>query len=137
MKRLAVLAFVLVGCGTPLTQRAMGPSFAHVFAGRYAAQQITVGRTDVTVGALNPQASCGRTGTRPEGPGEDWTCTVTYSDGVTSGTQVFEVQVKADGCWKADGPPTVQAPLVLDALSGEQVTNPLAAFDGCLDTGWH
>lgn len=136
MKRVALVALMLAGCGSPLTQQAMGPSFAQVFAGRYAAQQATLGRTDVTAAKLKPQATCGRTGTSSAGPGEDWTCTVTYADGVTSGTQVFEVQVKADGCWKADGPATVQTPLVLDALTGDQVPNPLAEFDGCLDTGW-
>ena len=136
MKRVALVALVLSGCGSPLTQHAMGPSFAQVFAGRYAAQQVTLGRTDVTAAGLMPQATCGRTGTSAEGPGEDWTCTVTYADGVTSGTQVFEVQVKPDACWKADGPPTVQTPLLLDALSGEQVPNPLAAFDGCVDPSW-
>lgn len=136
MKRLMVLAAVLVGCSTSATQHSMGPSFTEVFAGRYTAQQQALGRTDVVAKALQAHAMCGRTGTSPEGPGEDWTCTVTYADGVTSGTQVFEVQVKPDGCWKADGPPTVQAPVIVDALTGQQATNPLAEFDGCLDTSW-
>ena len=136
MKRLVVLATLLAGCSTSATQQSMGPSFAHVFAGRYTAQQQALGRTDVQPAGLQARAMCGRTGTVAQGPGEDWTCTVTYADGITSGTQVFEVQVKPDGCWKADGPPTVQAPVIVDALTGEQATNPLAEFDGCLDTSW-
>jgi hypothetical protein len=136
VKRLVLLSLVVAGCATSATQQAMAPSFAEVFAGRYAAQQQALGRTDVVASALQARATCGRTGTSPEGPGEDWTCSVTYADGVTSGTQVFEVQVKPDGCWKADGPPTVQAPVIVDALTGEQATNPLVEFDGCLDTSW-
>lgn len=136
MKRLVVLGLLVAGCATPATQQAMGPSFAEVFAGRYAAQQQALGRADVRAEALQPKAMCGRTGTSPDGPGEDWSCTVTYADGLTSGTQVFDVQVKPDGCWKAEGPPTVQAPVVVDAVTGAQATNPLAEFDGCLDPSW-
>ena len=136
MKRLALLGLVLVGCSSQLTPAALAPSFATTFSGLYADQQSSLGRTDVTAAGLGAQAVCRRTGTAATGPGEDWTCSVTYRDGVTSGTQVFEVQVKADGCWKADGPPSVQPAQLADAQTGLPLTNPLAEFDGCFDTSW-
>ncbi len=137
MKRaLALVLLGVAGCATVSTQQAVSASFGQVFAGRYVAQQGQQGRTDVNRSALRPAATCARSGTAADGPGEDWICTVRYTDGVTSGTQVFEVQVKPDGCWKADGPPSVQPAQVVDALTGVAVSNPLAEFDGCLDTGW-
>ncbi len=131
-----MLLLGVAGCATVSTQQSVSVSFGQVFAGRYAAQQVQQGRTDVTRAGLQPTATCARSGAAPDGPGEDWICTVRYTDGVTSGTQVFEVQVKPDGCWKADGPPSVQPAQVVDALTGLPVTNPLSEFDGCLDTAW-
>ena len=136
MKRWSVLGLLLAGCSSPLTPSALAPSFGEAFAGLYAVQQAALGRTDVDADALAPRTTCRRTGASETGPGEDWTCSVTYLDGVTSGTQLFEVQVKPDGCWKAEGPPSVQPAQIADALTGEPFTNPLAEFDGCFDTSW-
>ena len=45
----------------------------------------------------------------------------------------FDVSVKANGCYKADGPPTfVGQPEIRDA-QGASVVNPLYAFDGCFN----
>lgn len=136
MKRVAGLALLLAGCSSVLTPGALAPSFAEVFAGLYVQQQTSLGRTDVARDALQATATCRRTGTTESGPGDDWTCSVTYVDGATSGTQVFEVQVKPDGCWKAEGPPSVQPAELVDALTGRSAPNPLAEYDGCLDTSW-
>jgi hypothetical protein len=57
---------------------------------------------------------------------------VQYLDGATATAQLFEVQLKPDGCWKADGPPATQPA----ELAGTGAANPLAEFDGCLDTAW-
>jgi hypothetical protein len=125
---------LLTGCSTPLTADRVGPSFAEVFAGLYAAQQTALGRTDVTVSGT--AAACRRTGTSPDGPGEDWSCTVQYVDAGAAAAQTFEVQVKPDGCWKAEGPPAAQPAELVDAATGTRSTNPLSEFDGCLDTSW-
>ncbi len=70
------------------------------------------------------------------GPGEDWACTVDYVDAGQSSTQSFELQVKTDGCWKADGPPANQPAQLIVAHTGEPRTNPLAEFDECLEPSW-
>jgi hypothetical protein len=119
-----------------MTQPRVGDSFAETFAGLYAQQQQRLGRTDVTSTALQPRATCARSRTATDGPGEDWICRVQYVDQDTSYTQAFEVQVKPDGCWRAEGPPTAQPPQLVDAVDGSSSTNPLAEFDGCLDTSW-
>ena len=139
MRRLAVSAAVLAlcaGCGTAMTPATLSPAFAEVFSGLYSTQQSRLGRTDVTPDGLRPQARCARTGTSTEGPGEDWLCKVQYVDQDTAYTQSFEVQLKPDGCWRAEGPPTAQPAVLVDAVDGSQSTNPLAEFDGCLDTSW-
>lgn len=139
MRRLAVLALLplaLAGCGTSLTPERLAPSVAEVFGGLYVQQQHLVGRTDVSRDRLLPLASCRRSGPAATGPGEDWSCTVQYVDGPAA-AQAFEVQLKPDGCWKADGPPATQPAQLTDALTGAPVTNPLAEFDGCVDTSWH
>jgi hypothetical protein len=45
----------------------------------------------------------------------------------------FDVSVKANGCYNAQGPPTfIGQPEIRDA-QGHNVVNPLYAFDGCFD----
>ena len=132
-RALAALAVLATGCASPLTPARLGPSFGEVFQGLYAQQQALLGRS-AEAGGLT--TTCRRTGTDGTGPGEDWVCAVQYVDTGTSGAQVFEVQVKPDGCWKATGAPAVQPAQLVDALSSAKRTNPLAEFDGCLDTSW-
>lgn len=135
MKRLLLLPLLLAGCASPLTPEALAPSLAQAFGGLYTAQQQTLGRS-VDRAGLGVLATCRRTGPDAAGPGEDWTCTVAYRDGVNATSQAFEVQVKPDGCWKAEGAPALQAAELVDPRTGERSTNPLAEFDGCFDTSW-
>lgn len=132
----AALAALVSGCSTALTPQALSPAVSRTFSGLYVGQQQLLGRTDVSAADLHALGSCRRSSTAAEGPGEDWLCTVQYVDAVTSSAQTFEVQLKADGCWKADGPPATQPAVLVDPGSGRQVTNPLSEFDGCLDTSW-
>ena len=138
MKRLAgALVLVLcAGCSTALTPARVSASFGETFAGLYATQQSRLGRTDVTPAGVRPNARCARTGTSADGPGQDWLCRVAYIDQDTAYTQSFEMQVKPDGCWTADGPPTTQPAELVDAVDGTRTPNPLSEFDGCLDTSW-
>ena len=138
MKR-TVLAGVLVllsGCSTPLTPARVSPSFREVFTGLYVQQQRLLGRDGLEPRKLQVRVSCQRTGSDGTGPGEDWLCGVQYLDQGTSSAQAFELQVKADGCWKADGQPATQPATLVDPVTQRAQTNPLAEFDGCLDTSW-
>ena len=130
------LAGLITACGAPFTPARLAPSFAEVFGGLYASQQRELGRTPPSPQSLHPLATCRRTGTAVDGPGEDWVCTVDYADAAASSSQSFEVQLKPDGCWKADGPPANQPAQLVSALTGDPSTNPLAEFDGCLDIIW-
>ncbi len=137
MKRLALLALVLAaGCATPLTPSRLAPSFATTFSGLYAQQQQHDGRTDLLAAGLQTRASCRRNGPDQKGPGEDWSCVVRYIDAGAPQAHAFEVQLKPDGCWRAEGSPVDQPALRTDPRSGQTRVNPLAEFDGCLDTSW-
>ena len=137
MKRPLPLFFLLAACASPLTRTGLEPGFAKTFSGLYALQQTDDGRTGVVAAALQTKAACRRTGPQAQGPGEDWVCIVQYLDASTLFTQSFEVQLRPDGCWKADAPPTAQPALRTDPLTGATRPNPLSEFDGCLDTSWH
>jgi hypothetical protein len=130
------LGLWLAGCSSVLTGAHLEPSFAEAWGGLYAVQQAQDGRTGLTRAALDPQAACRRTGPDSEGPGEDWVCAVRFRDVDTVLTQVFQVQLKPDGCWKAEGSPAQQPAVRLDPLTGKGRPNPLAEFDGCLDPSW-
>jgi hypothetical protein len=137
--RIAVAAGVAVlatACATPATPKALSASFAQTFAGLYAGQQAQLGRTEVTPASLHAASHCRRTSGAAEGPGEDWVCLVQYADADTTATQSFEVQMKPDGCWKAEGPPAAQPAMLADPVTGRLSVNQLAEFDGCLDTSW-
>jgi hypothetical protein len=123
-------------CATPLTPGRVEASFAPTFGGLYALQQSQAGRSGVDASALRPRATCRRAGTAASGPGEDWSCTVVYFDAGRSFTQAFELQVKPDGCWRAEAPPVAQPAVRTDPLTGVTRSNPLSEFEGCLDTSW-
>jgi hypothetical protein len=137
MRRAAVAVTLLAAaCSTPATPPALSASFGEAFTGLYVGQQTQLGRTDVASSSLQVRSSCARNGAAKQGPGEDWICVVQYVDADTPATQSFEVQMKPDGCWKAEGPPTAQPPTLADPVSGRVSVNRLAEFDGCLDTSW-
>jgi hypothetical protein len=132
-----VLLVPLLGCSTPLTPSRLDASFARTFSGLYSVQQEREGRSGVDPDALDAKARCARSGSARSGPGEDWSCAVTYRDSATLFTQTFELQVKSDGCWRAEAPPTAQPERGTHRVTGETFVNPLAEFDGCLDPSWH
>ena len=135
MKRLLAggLLLAVPACATPLTPARVEASFGPTFAGLYALQQDQDGRSVVL---QDPRATCRRTGTSDKGPGDDWTCSVVYVDAHTTFTQVFELLVRPDGCWRAEAPPVAQPAVRTDPLTGVTRPNPLSGFEGCLDTSW-
>ncbi|MDT7570750.1 MAG: hypothetical protein QOE05_924 [Actinomycetota bacterium] len=139
MRRVAaVVGMVLFasGCSTPATPTALSSDFSDVFAGLYLGQHSLLGPTSLTRDSLKAHSVCRRSGAAKQGPGEDWICVVQYDDGDSSVSQSFEVQMKPDGCWRAEGPPTAQPPMLTDPATGRLWVNQLAEFDGCLDTSW-
>ncbi len=138
MRRLLALAPVsalLAACGPSYDgdalATAVGRSFAHLYA-RSAAQD---GRVDVRADDLQAGARCARGGeeTPDEGPGDDWRCVVAVSDPQLGRRQVvYEVVLKPDGCFSAEGPPEVVGDPRVRGADGVLRLNPVYAFDGCL-----
>ncbi len=102
-------------------------------------QQLLLGRSVPRGAHLRDYASCVRRSGATKGPGEDWVCTVNLLVGLNgpnpfSLTPVaFDVSVKANGCYKAQGPPSfIGQPQLRDSHGRERV-NPLYQFDGCFD----
>jgi ABC-2 type transport system permease protein len=87
-------------------------------------------------------AVCNRGGTpigatvpNSRGAGDDWSCAISdqrASDGI--GTNVLDVNLKANGCYEVQSPPGAVGPLYITNPRGRTFLNPLFAFDGCLGT---
>jgi ABC-2 type transport system permease protein len=138
----ALIALLAVACSwgpvsvtTARLQAAIKPTFNNLIV----LQQRALGRHIPAGARLNDYASCVRRSGLRQGPGEDWICTmdmVIPLDGPTpfSLTPVtFDVSVKANGCYKAQGPPAFIGQPEIRNAHGTNVVNPLYAFDGCFD----
>ena len=134
----ALLAAALAGCAGPdITADAVAGSVAPTFANLYVRQQVEKGAPALPAAALSSSATCHRTD--PDQPltgaGNDWLCTVRWLV-AGPGTPVaanFDVDVRPDGCYDAQGPSlAVGQPTLVDA-AGDTVVNPLSDFQSCFD----
>jgi hypothetical protein len=125
----------LAACGGPditagRVDNAMGPTFAAL----YQHQQDLLGKPP----PATPQASasCHRSGqgAGATGAGDDWICVVLLQVGAPLAQYTYELNVQADGCYTADGPPALIGNKSLTTSTGASRVNPLFAFDGCFDT---
>ncbi len=138
----AVLAvgalLTLSGCGQPgLSRQPLQDAVATTFTNLYALRQQQLRRPVPSAAALGATARCDKGGPDvPDvGPGDTWTCLLVWqADG--PGTPVgasYEVQLKTDGCYTADGPPSVVGQRLVPVPGGRPAMNPIASFDGCFD----
>lgn len=132
----------LTGCaGTGITRARLQSSVARTFANLWVLQQQAQGHAALPAGSLRSQAICTRTspGTPDVGPGNDWVCNLAWlaAGPSTAVTAVYDLSVKPDGCYTADGdgtPSLDEQPTIIDRR-GRSVPNPLWQFDGCFDPG--
>jgi hypothetical protein len=134
----AAAVVVLAGCGpVDITRAKLQDDFGPTFRNMYVLQQKLLGHTPRSVPARVSRARCvkGGNGTPDRGPGDNWTCLVDWpaADGHIEGL-TYEVDVKPEGCYTAQGPATYVGQQTMRAADGRSVTNPLFEFDGCLDT---
>jgi hypothetical protein len=133
----AALAAGTAGCGTvDITRSKLQNDVGPTYRNMYVLQHRLLGQDTSTPPQLSA-ASCSKGGpkTPDQGPGDDWTCQVYWPVNGILRTLSYEVQVKATGCYTAQGPAYNVGQQNLPTADGRTVVNPLYAFDGCLNTG--
>jgi hypothetical protein len=142
-RALAVLAAAgavasLSACSTaqPITRPKVEASLTPAFTNLYLKQQAELGHTAVTAATVRPSSACDRGGPQvaDTGAGSDWICMVTFTD--DTGTQQvgkFELQVHANACYTVSGPASLLGSFTITDTTGEDVPNPVNAFDVCFD----
>lgn len=112
-----VLVPMVAACGSPDVSRSrVEAAFGTTFGNLYA-----TGRPGVTPSSTGASATCDRGGATvaDEGAGDDWACLVSWVDPVGRLQQAaYGVQVRPDGCWKADAEAAAAAAGVPRAFDG-------------------
>jgi ABC-2 type transport system permease protein len=115
---------------------AVGSTFANLYALRLA----KLGQGQINPAIFHTHATCGRGAPTAagNGAGADWVCNIVWFTAGTSGASaiaVYAVQVKADGCYTADGdgPQELNGLQTMITADGKTVTNPLWQFDSCFE----
>lgn len=141
-RALAVLtaAAALSGCGsTGIAPTPLQDSISRTFANLYVLQQKDQGHPAPSSADLRARSSCvkGTPDMEQAGAGADWVCRVTFlvAGPATPVTAVYDVNVRTDGCYAADGdgPTSVNGTRTVTGAGYRQVINPLWRIDGCFD----
>jgi ABC-2 type transport system permease protein len=136
----AVVAFLAVASSwgpTAITAARLSKSMAATFNNLVVLQQTLLGRHVPAGAALNVLPVCRRRGvsTPTRGPGDNWICTLNVVTQTANQLPVnYDVTVRANGCYTAEGPPAFIGPLTIRGPHGRTSVNPLFEFDGCFDT---
>ncbi len=139
---LALIAAISSG-PTTVTRGRLAASIARNFRRLTVLQQRELGRYVPADPSFDMKTSCARRGRAVGGPGDDWVCTITMPSAQTGfdplelAQVAYEVSVKADGCYKADAPPTFVGEQALTGAHGARFVNPLFTIYGCFDTTAH
>jgi hypothetical protein len=126
----------LTGCSSAITSDRLQPEVGTTFGNLYVRQQAVLGHPGIDASATQAGARCARRGsdTPSRGAGDDWTCELTWQGADGSPLiAVYEVQVRANGCFTATGPPNIVGVQTLTTPEGGRRVNPLYQFDGCFD----
>jgi ABC-2 type transport system permease protein len=135
---IAVIAAATPATGSGIQQDKVQHSVATAFAHLYRLQARQLHRPDVTEAQLAATASCNKGDglVAPHGPGNDWRCVVTWHlpQVDAEGTAIYQLDVKADGRFVADGdgPKDVNGYFQVRTATGDE-PNPLWQFDANVD----
>jgi ABC-2 type transport system permease protein len=135
-----VLALAAPGVtGSGIAQSKVETALATAFANLYPMQISEIYHQTVTKSQLDVTALCDRGGglIAPEGPGNDWRCTVSWHVPDVSnatGQAIYQLDVNPNGRFVADGdgPKEVNGYFLVHAPYGD-APNPLWQFDGNVD----
>ncbi len=136
-----VVAFLAIASNwgpAGVTAKRLNASITPTFNNLTLLQQRELGRPVAPGARLNVLPSCSRRASTPTGPG-DWICTLTVlipqPGAVPFQTTpvTYDVTVQANGCYKAESPPSFVGQQTMRAASGHQVVNPLFVLYGCFN----
>ncbi len=141
----AAVLIVVLGAGTSLgpvavTQARLEASISSAFNSLTVLQQKELGRSVSRGAKLKLHTICARHAGKSQGPGDDWTCTMTVitalpgSEPFLTTPVVYDVSAKADGCYKAEAPPSFIGQQMMTDAHGHSVVNPLFVIYGCFST---
>jgi hypothetical protein len=133
---IAVLAAVSNVGPTSVTAAKLNRSIKLAFANLTALQQTDIGRHVPAGSHLDDSALCARQGVRNayRGPGDNWLCHIYIPNPPKEPTDVsYDVAVKPNGCYTAEGPESFIGPLTIHRPNGQAILNPLFRFSGCFE----
>jgi ABC-2 type transport system permease protein len=122
-----------------ITRARLESSMASVFDNLTRLQQRELGHAVALRSTLALRTLCARHAGVAKGPGDDWTCTISVvspgpgAEPYELTPVTYDVSVKADGCYKADAPPSFVGQQTMTAADGRTVVNPLFTIYGCFD----
>jgi ABC-2 type transport system permease protein len=137
----AVIAFLAIASNwgpAGVTAARLKASITPTFNNLTVLQQRELGRAVAPGARLNVLPSCSRRASSPTGPGE-WICTLNVfipQPGAVPFQQTpvsYDVTVQANGCYKAQSPPSFVGQQTMRAAGGHQVVNPLFVLYGCFN----
>jgi ABC-2 type transport system permease protein len=88
---------------------------------------------------LQLHTSCRRRAGTSEGPGDDWSCTMSVLTPQAGANPfkltpvTYDVGVKSNGCYKAQAPPSFVGRQMMSDEHGHTIVNPLFTIYGCFD----
>jgi ABC-2 type transport system permease protein len=146
-RQLRVLATVIVAAVVLAAASNLGPtsvtatkldgSIALTFANLTALQQADLGRHVPAGSHLHDGAICSRQGVRQanRGAGDNWSCNIYIPTNSPSEPKEvhYDVTVKPNGCYTAEGPEAFIGPLTIHRPNGPPILNPLFRFQSCFE----
>src|SRR5450756_1611070 len=135
-----ILALAAPGVtGSGIVEQKVETALATEFANLYPLQISEIYHQTVNKSQLDVTAMCDRGGglIAPEGPGNDWRCTVSWhvpSVSDATGQAIYQLDINPNGRFVADGdgPKEVNGYFLVHASYGD-APNPLWQFDGNVD----
>jgi hypothetical protein len=137
---LVVRAAASNGGPVAVTAGRLEASIAPAFNDLTLLQQEELGRFVPEGARLSFRTKCSRRAGKSQGPGDDWSCTMTVVTPQAGANPLrvtpvtYDVSVKSNGCYKAQAPPSFVGQQQMSDTEGHSIVNPLFTIYGCFDT---